>query len=97
VVAFSGVCEGLVRVAGKGDRRGLVCRFEGLQVGMLGKEEEGRAEERNEGSGRRRVPEWEGRAGWKPKFTFYGTAFLITCQGLSYVVMIRTACACGVS
>jgi hypothetical protein len=47
--------------------------------------------------GRGRVPKWEAETGWKPKFTVHGTAFLITCQGIPYVVMIRIARAWGVS
>jgi hypothetical protein len=46
VVAFSAVCEGPVRVVGKGDRQGVVERFESWQVGRLrSKDREGRAEE----------------------------------------------------
>ena len=46
MVAFSAVCEGPVRVVGKGDRQGVVERFESWQVGRLrSKDREGRAEE----------------------------------------------------
>lgn len=49
------------------------------------------------GAGKGRVPKWEGRRGWKAKFTEHYTAFVMPCQVISYVVMIRTAFGCGVS
>jgi hypothetical protein len=38
--------------------------------------------------------EWRG---WEAEFTQNFIALLITCQVISYVVMIRTVCAWGVS
>ena len=43
------------------------------------------------------VPKREAGSCWKPKFTEDDTAFLITCQVISYVVTIRMACAWRVS
>ena len=63
----------------------------------MGKEEEGKAEEQNASAGRGRVAKWEAGSGWKPKFTVYGTAFLMTCKVISYVVMIRIARSWDVS
>jgi hypothetical protein len=35
--------------------------------------------------------------GWKAKFTENFTALVITCQGISNIVMIQTACLWGLS
>jgi hypothetical protein len=93
VVGFSAICRGLVRVAGKGVRERKLTAESSQHID--GKKEKDNLETLSTERGR--VPKWEAEAGWKPKFTVYDTAFLISCQVISYVVMIRIAGAWGVS
>gem|GEM_PF-6660263 len=84
------------RVAGDDERRGKEKdNAEALRTQRFRRE--GRLEEEDAGSGRGRVSKREAGSGWKPKFTEYGTASLMTCQVIYYVVMIRMACAWRVS
>jgi hypothetical protein len=57
----------------------------------------GRTQAQNEVSERGRVPKREAELGWRPVFTVYATAFMITFQYIPYIVTIRMACAWGVS
>jgi hypothetical protein len=111
VVVFSAICKRLVRVTEKGvsERQSTADssqptdekeekekgNAETLRTPKLHRE--GRVEEQDAGSRKGRVPKWEAGSGWKPKFTVYVTAFLIPCQVISSIVMIRIVCAWRVS